>query len=546
MDPSRGDERQALIQRDEDQTMSDVENPHTFLKQECDSRNNKSRGLLQAFISPLLEPIQCLCSCSWMSKTLQSDPMCPKGKKSQGHGVDRERVVKVIKYSYSMSLLAFCLNMVTRGIFAEETPVAKYMHPVVAFSVMWVLILWLGMLEGGQGCLVGLQPIDKASYAASHPTTHRCTTMAHNGDNLNRFIIGRQFLVVLVVFCFNLCCTTVEDAVVPGFSHRIIEVFLGSGLAVMLITVILAQLAAEVNATNCMLDFINTPSMVVTTWVCLAVETSGLLHSVYLVQYCFAIFTGKSVTSDEPSRTAKESLFFWARVVFSLLLLSYAFAVTLSALLNGQTTMCAGLPDVASMAIFVGLICFLGMLEAMQIALFAVVNLPEEDLEGNPAAQANCELAFRGQNFKAFLIGRQICVTTCMFLLARITTTAVDIQAGEETVLNVSSNIQYFFNTGLPGALITTIVASLAWRITASSFPVAFMANPFVNVTIRLCLLLEASGVFSTAWLLADIIKTVLGFQPDELYLGELGQGEADKNEEEGVALENRYGATTH
>jgi hypothetical protein len=77
------------------------------------------------------------------------------------------------------------------------------------------------------------------------------------------------------------------------------------------------------------------------------------------------------------------------------------------------------------------------------------------------------------------------------------------------------------------------------------------MANPFVNVTIRLCLLLEASGVFSTAWLLADIMKKVLGFQPDELYLGELGQGEADKNEEEGVALENhtrsaRYGATTH
>jgi hypothetical protein len=285
----------------------------------------------------------------------------------------------------------------------------------------------------------------------------------------------------------------------------------------MLITVILGQLAAEVNATNCMLDFINTPVMVVTTWFCLAIETSGLLHATYLVK-CFFSFFSNSTPCQESQRSNTERLLFWIRVAFSSILLCASFVVTCSAFLNNQTTLCQGLPKIVSISVFVGLTCFLGILEAMQIAVFAVVKLPQKQLEDHPIAHANSQLVFSGNNFKAFLIGRQICVTTSMFLLARISTTDVD-PATQETVMGVSPAVQEFFNTGLPGALITTIVASLVWRIVASSFPVAFLSNPVVYLTIRICLLLEASGVFSAAWLLADIIKLLVGFKPDDLYL---------------------------
>jgi hypothetical protein len=86
----------------------------------------------------------------------------------------------------------------------------------------------------------------------------------------------------------------------------------------------------------------------------------------------------------------------------------------------------------------------------------------------------------------------------------------VDVDAGEDTIFGVSSGIQEFFNTGLLGAVITTIVASLAWRIIASSFPIAFLSNPLIYVIIRLCLVLEASGICSAAWLLALVHKQVL------------------------------------
>ena len=164
----------------------------------------------------------------------------------------------------------------------------------------------------------------------------------------------------------------------------------------------------------------------------------------------------------------------------------------------------------------------------MQIALFAVCNLPETDLLVSPAAVSNYRLAFTGNNFQAFLIGRQICVTMSMFLLARITTTDVDTSAPipVEDVLDMPCPLQNFFNTGLPGALITTIVASLMWRIVASTFPVAFLGNPFVLPTIQICLALEYSGVFSASWLCADAFKSVTGLKDDESYLGgEIGGG---------------------
>jgi Silicon transporter len=182
--------------------------------------------------------------------------------------------------------------------------------------------------------------------------------------------------------------------------------------------------------------------------------------------------------------------------------------------------MYAGVPEVVSVIVFFVLMCFVGMMEGMQIALFAVVNMPAEELAKYPIAAKNCELTFTGNNLQAFLIGRQICVTCCMFIVARITSVNVDVDTDESNIFGVSDSIQGFFNTGLLGAVITTIVGSLAWRIIASSFSVAFLSNPLIYVIIRLCLLLEASGVCSAAWLLALIHKTVVGYQLDEVYIG--------------------------
>ena len=427
--------------------------------------------------------------------------------------------VKWARYIYSMVLLLFSVTIVMTAIFMKQTKVAAQAHPWVAFCVLWVLILWLAVMEGGQGCLVGLQPVDKDRYYGTHPVAHMVTTLVHKGDNMDRFIVGRQFLVVLVVFVANMCGSRLPSSTsLLGLPQKVTDIFLGSGVAMSLMTIVLGQLTAQVNAAECMLDFINNNCMLLTSYLALAIEWTGLLHSVYLVQTVVAVVAGKSSTSDQqPRRTRLQSLFFWARVVLSLGVLGLSFTVTLKALFQGKTTMYEGVPKSASVAIFFFLMCFVGLMEGMQIALFSVVNLPREELERSPMAAKTCALTFAGKNLQTFLIGRQICVTLCTFIIARIT--SLDVQDGSN-LLGVSDSIQAFFNTGLLGAVITTIVASLAWRIVASSFPVAFLSNPLVYVILRLCLVIEASGVCAAARFLASIHKWFVGYQVDEVYIG--------------------------
>merc|ERR1712110_585600 len=397
----------------------------------------------------------------------------------------------------------------------------------MGFLFFWFLIIWLAMMEGGQGCLVGLQPVEKNSYEVTHPRSLMNTKLAHKGDNMERFIVGRQFLVVLVIFLINMCGSSLKDTRVLDLGDTVTSIFLGNGVAMMVVTIIIGQLTSQVNAAECMLDFINNYFMLFTTYVSLFIEFSGILHSVYLVNIVFSKVTGKSIESSEPPRSGAQNIAFWGRVFISLAILAFSLAVTLRALFDGNSGMWEGVPTWVSIVIFFLLMCVVGMMEGMQIAAFSLLKLPEENLSHHKIAAYNCKLMFTGKNLQAFLIGRQIFVASLMFIVARVAT--LDMGDTSGNIFGASDSLQNFFNTGLLGAVILTIIGSLAWRIIASSFPLAFMSNPFIYFIIRICLFLEVTGIASAAWVLALIHKSIVHYQPDEVYIG----GNTEVKEEE-------------
>lgn len=156
-------------------------------------------------------------------------------------------------------------------------------------------------------------------------------------------------------------------------------------------------------------------------------------------------------------------------------------------------------------------------MEGMQIAAFALLNYPEEDLKKFGVASANCMLMFEGSNLQAFLIGRQMFVASLMFIVAKIA--SITVETSESNIFGVSDGFQTFLNTGLLGALVLTIMGSLAWRIIASAYPLAFMSNPLIYVIIRACLFLELIGICSCVWPLAKIIRMIFNYKPDAEYL---------------------------
>merc|ERR1719356_885108 len=117
------------------------------------------------------------------------------------------------------------------------------------------------------------------------------------------------------------------------------------------------------------------------------------------------------------------------------------------------------------------------------------------------------------------MIGRQLCVVTCFFVVARVTTQNVDMDK-DENVLGLPDGVQEFLNLGFQGALITTILGSISWQLVAGAFPVAFLSNPVTYILLRICLLLEATGICNGAWVLAGLHKSIAGFQRDEVYIG--------------------------
>ncbi|KAL7564269.1 hypothetical protein ACA910_014333 [Epithemia clementina (nom. ined.)] len=425
-----------------------------------------------------------------------------------------------IKAIYSVALLIFSVIIVMALIFEEQTSLSQDVHPALAFVLIWVALIWLSLVEGGQASMVGLPPIDRELYKDSHPVTWRICEHGHKGDNLDRYLMGRQFMVLALVFVINLSGAPIKDADVFNLPDVIANAFLKSGLAMILMTCMIGQLNTQVNAAHCMLDFINDYGNWFTVKVAMAIEASGLLHASYLIQMIVAGLAGKTIESNEEPRNGFMNVLFWVRVLYSCGILIFAFVATIAALFDGKTTMWEGVPEIVALILFFVLMAVVGMLEGMQIAFYAVAKLTDEERNSSKWASMTCNVLFDGDghNLPGFMVGRQLCVVSCFFVIARVT--SMDVEDGESNVLGVSNGAQEFFNTGLLGALITTIVASIAWQLVASAFPLAFLSTPITYILLRLCLFLEATGICTGAWVLAAIHRKISGFQRDEVYVG--------------------------
>jgi len=333
--------------------------------------------------------------------------------------------------------------------------------------------------------------------------------------------LTRHVFFFIFSFYEQICGAPVSAGLtVLGMPTWVTNVFLDTGLALFFMTAMIGKISAQVNASRCMLDYVNNYFAYFTLQVSRLIEASGLLHCCYVVQIFFAWAAGQKLESAEESRNILQQFFFWCRVLLSAAILAFAFAVTMEALFNGQTTMWEGVPPAASVVIFFLFMAIVGMLEGMQIAFFAVAKMPEEERAKHTWAKKTCDVLFEGdgRNLPGFMVGRQMCVTLLFFVVARVTT--IELEEGEENIFGVSDGVQSFFDTGLLGALITTIVASITWQLVASAFPMAFLSTPITYVLLRFCLFLEWTGLCQGSWVVALVHRKIAGFKRDEVYIG--------------------------
>ena len=131
----------------------------------------------------------------------------------------------------------------------------------------------------------------------------------------------------------------------------------------------------------------------------------------------------------------------------------------------------------------------------------ALVELVKQKTEtyrvSHPRAYATGQLAFEGENLERFLIGRQLCVIFLVCFIARLTASNV------LWFMRGSGVGAFVMEAGLLGALIVAVIAQLTPQIVAAKFPVHFMECRGMNCALRVCLLLEATGIAHATWLIA-------------------------------------------
>jgi len=450
---------------------------------------------------------------------------------------------------------------------------------IVTCVVLCILFLWLGMLEGGLGALIGLisalasisdvnadiegcrnTDITNENKNSLIPSRHKMTKMnlsvlERHENRMERFIIGRQFLAFLVVFLVNILVASFsgynEEEDEDGKNHPnvLVKSLQEYNVDIALLIVMLGQLPAQLLSADCMLDILNSRAMLYAViYLSLIVETSGLLHAVYLFKALFAKFCFYSKHSSLSLQTLSiedrdvltristkkilQRILYWFQILASTGIFLYAMIIILASMFVNSIP--SGILNTIG---FIALIVMVGILEGMQVAIFAIMKCSNETKENDifeeyPMAKTNYAIIFKKEvnKMEEFLIGRQICVTVCMILIARMTSLDLVSESSNGFINDVKPKHKGFQHllelTGIFGALCTTIAASLIWRVIATSFPAMFLSNRVIKYCIKLCLFIDFTGICSASrlitkglkykWHFADVVICV--FQSDEVH----------------------------
>merc|ERR1712107_483129 len=116
----------------------------------------------------------------------------------------------IARFIFSLALLVFSGVVTCYSIIEQKTGMWKEV-PGWASLLIFIFCLWLlGVMEGLQIALVELKRQNPDTYKDQYQTAYKLGQMASQGDNIEKFLMGRQVFVVCLVF-FSAKLTTIHS-----------------------------------------------------------------------------------------------------------------------------------------------------------------------------------------------------------------------------------------------------------------------------------------------------------------------------------------------
>merc|ERR1719445_743157 len=433
-------------------------------------------------------------------------------------------------YWFGLALLGFAMAVVMTGILTEKNnPPWEHVHPVLDFILFWSMLYWISMLEGCQISVVGLQGYDPESFRESHPRAYKCCKLVHSGANVERFLGGRQFLLLFNGFL----CSRVGGGTEPAggyemgswtWSSEMTQFWYANNVLLMIVIVALGQLPCQLVAADKMLGFFDLPlaHYYIVLMPCMIVESIGFTHSSYLLKDLLCWISGIDQSTADPSKAMNKNALHWIKCGWSVFCVCFSATFVIKGLALSQTPATHGagwehLPGGVAVVVALFFIFMLASAEGIQVSVIALATVDGDTYRHkSPLAYRTAELALRGRNMSAFLVGRQFLTAMNMVLLARVTSYA---GADGELLPGGDWGMGTFFNTllqtGFIGAILVVNVAQLMSQVTASIFPIAVINNYFMYWILVLMLFIEQAGFVNACWPLAYGIELAFSMDPD-------------------------------
>eukprot|EP00039_Didymoeca_costata_P006986 m.95182 g.95182 ORF g.95182 m.95182 type:complete len:539 (+) comp13482_c0_seq2:196-1812(+) len=397
----------------------------------------------------------------------------------------------------------------------------------VAINIIFVTILlfWVAILEGAQVSIVGLSAVDIEKFRYSHPQSYATCKLLHEGANLEKFIVGRQFLLLFVVFIISRLGghapgrvdekTNNGDFYIGDWHwHTNADLaFMQNNILLMIVIIVPGQLVSQLLAAGKMLAFLELPffPMYTVAYPSLLLEFLGITHCAYVIKDITAKLAG--VQSQDPDKEHNKNWFYYLRCTYSVLLVMFSAVVIVKGLLAGQTNVWDTLPGYGALLLSIFFLFLIGCCEGFQIAAVALSKIPAEELkEHYPMAYTISQTLYSGRNLQAFLVGRQVLSAIMMVLLARVTTFS---DADDDVWGFAQWAKDGFLTTGILGAVFVVNVGQLSFRMMAINFPTVFINNFIMYGLLSVALVVEATGVVNSCWPLAWGLDRILKLQSD-------------------------------
>jgi hypothetical protein len=402
-------------------------------------------------------------------------------------------------------------------------------HPVLEIGFFFFMCTWIGLLEGAQISLVGLQGINLELYKHSHPRAYAALKLCHHGPNVERFLVGRQFLLLFNGFLLSkVAGAATEDFYIGDWkwSSEASQFFWVNSVLLMIVVAAFAQLVTQLLAAQKMLGFLNLPFFALYTIVypCLIVESVGLTHSSYLLKDFLVHITGIPLSEADPAKAQNKNIVYYIKCGISVAAVIFSFVFIVKGLAMSQTNATEGvgwnkLPGWAAVLLSLFFIYLIACAEGMQVSLLAMAKIPSHEYKQRaPLAYRTTQLAYSGRNMQAFLVGRQFTVAMMIIILAKVTSYAgsegILIGDGEDWGMGEGFNAG-LLQTGFLGAILVVNVGQLASQVAASVFPVACINNHVMHFLLRLMLFIEFSGIVNSCWVLTWALDAITGLPKD-------------------------------